>query len=188
MITGRPHCVSGGAVRAAGRAGSRLSPSALGFYWACQISEKNPRAENSPQTGPVAGPELSARTRSGVGGGAGPGRGNPPSSATRPGPTHARTAPTSLAPRDNVQGWGRGSVVCGSESDRATWFFGTRGQPTMFVVVCQCGLEKPGWQGWTVWLLVPPPPALSGTTPENPRWPDLSEQCLFHLKYGSPED
>lgn len=32
-----------------GRAGS--SPSALGLYWACQISEKNLRAENSWKTG-----------------------------------------------------------------------------------------------------------------------------------------
>lgn len=45
----RPHCVSGGSGLLGGR--GPLSPSAPGLYWACQVSEKNPRAENSLQTG-----------------------------------------------------------------------------------------------------------------------------------------
>lgn len=47
-------CDSSGPIvpaEAAGCQGAPLSPSALGPYWACQVSAKNPRAENSVQTG-----------------------------------------------------------------------------------------------------------------------------------------
>ena len=157
------------------------SPSALGFYWACQISEKNPRAETSPQTGPVAGPELSARTRSGAGGHTGPGPGNPP---TRPGHCPHPNSVHLAGPRVRIRREGLRfrirwshihfsaqmvSPVCGSVSVRIR-------ETTVAGMDGQSGFWSP-----------PPAPAPSGATSESSLWPDLSEKCLFHLKYGGLE-
>jgi hypothetical protein len=51
VITAGPIVSVEAAGWAFGRRQSWLPPSALGLYWACQIFEKNLRAENSQQTG-----------------------------------------------------------------------------------------------------------------------------------------
>lgn len=149
---------------AAGRAQSPLSPSALGLYWACQISEKNPRAENSPQSGPVAGPEPSARAQSGMGGGTGPGQGIT-SHRAWPSPTPDWHSPCPA----RCEHQHRGCVVPSPTGPHS--LLSTNGQ-RMWVALCQCGLEKLQWLGRAVWLLVPLLPP-SGSTSETSPWPGL---------------
>ena len=161
MITAGPIVSAEAASGPLGGLRARLSPSAPGLYWACQVSEKNLRAENSLQTGLGGWPRAVKKdARSSVGGDARPGWGV---ASPQDWPPQPRSGTTSL----DVPAGG----ICRKGLWFRAWWTHTRvlaqvGQPSIFVCVSLRDTETAlaGWRNLAFWSC---PLALSCAVCEN---------------------
>lgn len=123
----RPRRVRGGRARLLGGQ-DPLSPSAPAPYWACQVSDKNPRAEGSLQTGHRGWPGAVGRPRSAVGGCSRPGGASPP-------PRTGHDAPEPRSLDVTPLGTFRKGLWC--RTGWSTSAFRTSGWFGVFVALCQ---------------------------------------------------